>query len=262
MASSPSRPKLIALVGPTASGKSALALKIAKEFDGEIIAADSRTIYKGMDIGTAKPTPQERAEIPHWGLDLVEPGEPFSAYMFQKYAQESISDIQNRGKLPILVGGTGLYIDSLLFDYEFSPPDAERDQQNPRHLKRGSYGVSVADLNPSICLIGLQVEADELKRRIAKRTQKYFKKGLIIEIKTLLKSYSQETITKSGGIAYQVYMACINAELTQKQAQELIQTKEWQYARRQKTWFRRNKFIQWYETPDVAFTSVREILNK
>src|SRR6266404_2179467 len=108
--------KLVTIVGPTASGKSALAMKIAKKFNGEIIAADSRTIYKGMDIGTAKASSIDRQKVPHCGLDLVEPGETYSAARFKKYARAKIDEIQKRNSLPILVGGTGLYIDAVVFD--------------------------------------------------------------------------------------------------------------------------------------------------
>jgi tRNA dimethylallyltransferase len=110
---------LVAIVGPTASGKSRLAMEIAKQFNGEIIAADSRTIYKGMDVGTAKPSLADRKNIPHWGIDLIEPGESYSAAKFKDYALDKVADIQERGKLPIIAGGTGLYIDGLLFDFDF-----------------------------------------------------------------------------------------------------------------------------------------------
>jgi tRNA dimethylallyltransferase len=119
--------ELVAIVGPTASGKSGLAMETARRFYGEIIAADSRTIYKGMDIGTAKPSKADQAEIPHWGLDLVEPGQGFSAQKFKVYANQKITDINLRGKLAILVGGTGLYMDSVLYDFQFGPAaDAEQ----------------------------------------------------------------------------------------------------------------------------------------
>src|SRR5688572_21256799 len=113
---------LIVIAGPTASGKSALAMKVAKKYNGEIICADSRTVYKGMDIGTAKPSAVDRKEVPHHLLDIVQPNQPFTAADFKEQALAAIDDISGRGKLPIMVGGTGLYIDSVIFDYRFGDP--------------------------------------------------------------------------------------------------------------------------------------------
>ena len=112
---------LVVIAGPTASGKTALAIELAEKFGGEIICADSRTIYKYMDIGTAKPSAEDRARVPHHGIDLVEPGEDFSAADFKFYALGMIADIRARGKVPFLVGGTGLYIDAVVYDYQFGP---------------------------------------------------------------------------------------------------------------------------------------------
>lgn len=126
MATRPNHTPIVFIVGPTASGKTALAIELAREVGGEIIAADSRTIYKGMDIGTAKPSAAEQALIPHWGLDLVEPGESFSAADFKAYALQKIDEISARGHIPFIVGGTGLYVDAVLFDYQFGPA-ANRD---------------------------------------------------------------------------------------------------------------------------------------
>jgi tRNA dimethylallyltransferase len=105
--------KLIIITGPTASGKTALAIKLAKRFNGEIISADSRAIYKGIDIASAKPSLEEREGVPHWGFDLAEPDQTFTAADFKKYAFEKISEIHSRRKIPFLVGGTGLYIDAV-----------------------------------------------------------------------------------------------------------------------------------------------------
>ena len=110
---------LVVIVGPTASGKTGLAIELAEKYNGEIICADSRTIYRGMDIGTAKPTLKERQGVVHWGLDLVEPGEAFSAADFKAYADDKIANIRSREKVPFLVGGTGLYIDAVIFNYQF-----------------------------------------------------------------------------------------------------------------------------------------------
>src|SRR5690606_33063041 len=119
---------LVVIAGPTASGKTALAIELAERFGGEIICADSRTIYKGMDVGTAKPGVDEQAQIPHWGLDLVEPGDRFTAADFKEYALQKINEIRARGHVPFLVGGTGLYVDAVLFDYQFSAPANEHER--------------------------------------------------------------------------------------------------------------------------------------
>ena len=112
----------IVILGPTGSGKTGVSIKLAKDIDGEIISADSRAIYKGMDIGTAKPTVEEMNGIPHYGLGLVEPGERFTVADWKEYAKAKISDIKARNKVPIVAGGTGLYIDALIYDYHFKGP--------------------------------------------------------------------------------------------------------------------------------------------
>ena len=139
------QPLVLVIVGPTASGKSALAIKIAKKHNGEIISADSRAIYKYVDIASAKPTEEEQDGIKHWGIDIVSPEDfseeyyeenktpmttPFTAADFKKYAEQKIAEIQKKGKLPIIVGGTGLYIDALVYDYSFNGP-GEFNNQKP-----------------------------------------------------------------------------------------------------------------------------------
>ena len=117
---------VIVIVGQTATGKSDSAIELAEQFGGEIICADSRTIYKGMDIGTAKPSSSDRARVPHHGLDMITPDQTFSAYDFQQYARGKIVEIQKRAKIPFVVGGTGLYIDGLMYDYSFGPENFQR----------------------------------------------------------------------------------------------------------------------------------------
>ncbi|QQS17544.1 hypothetical protein IPL44_00610 [Candidatus Saccharibacteria bacterium] len=123
---------LIVIVGPTASGKTGLAVSLAKEFGGEIISADSRTIYRGMTIGTAKPTAEEMDDIPHHLIDLVDPDEEFTLWNFQQLAKEKIADIRSRGNIPFLVGGSGLYVDSVIFDYEITPQSIDYSAQRTR----------------------------------------------------------------------------------------------------------------------------------
>jgi tRNA dimethylallyltransferase len=290
MAAAARKPELIAIVGPTASGKSALAVKIAQKYGGEIIAADSRTIYKGMDIGTAKPSSADQQKVPHWGLDLAEPGKRYSAYEFQKYAKARIAEIKERGKLPILVGGTGLYIDGVLYDFGFRMlPDpkikAELDKlsvdelkgiiheqglpmaknvQNPRHLIRiietaGQIAPRKATLDPGVLLIGLLPPNEVLKSNIAKRAES-INRGLIEETRRLLQEYSQESLAKTAGIAYKAAIKLISGEINNDQAVELIKNGEWQYARRQKTYFKRNPHIQWLDNSKRAFEYISRTL--
>jgi tRNA dimethylallyltransferase len=286
------KPSLVAVVGPTASGKSDLALKIAQEFNGEIIAADSRTIYKGMNIGTAKPTKKAQELVPHWGLDLVEPGQNYSAFQFKKYAEQKIKDIQKRSKLPILVGGTGLYIDAVLFDFGFSERasakqrelrekmatedlqelikqkgyDMPENFQNRRHLirsieRKGQSGFK-KHLKDGAIVIGIMPKAEVLRERINNRTETYFKNGLLDETSNLTSIYGKDALQKTHGIAYIAAAELLEDKIDQKQAIEIIQKQEWQYGRRQRTWFRRNNFVHWFETPEQAYKEISLILNK
>ena len=118
--------RTLIVLGPTGSGKTGISIELAKKLGGEIISADSRAIYKGMDIGTAKPTREEQADIPHYGLDLVEPGERFTVADWKTYAEDKIKEIKTKGKLQIIAGGTGLYIDALVFDYHFKGPTGQK----------------------------------------------------------------------------------------------------------------------------------------
>jgi len=260
MVSTTQRPKLLAIVGPTASGKSGLAMRLAKEFNGEIICANSRTDYKGMDIGTAKPSGAEQAEIPHWGLDLVDPGQAFSAAKFKKYAQAAVADIQNRGKFPILVGGTGLYVDSVLYDYQFSLTAGERDPINPRHLKKSDEAPRRGGLLKNVLLIGLMPLDEVLKERIANRAEDIFEQGIIGETKDLLDKYGAKAVAGTAGIVYKIVMRVLGGEINNEEAKELFKTADWQYARRQKTWFKRNPHIKWFTSPEEAYKAARKQL--
>lgn len=290
MAATRARPELVVIVGPTASGKSSLAMRLAQLAACEIIAADSRTIYKSMDIATAKPTKADQTMVPHWGLDLVEPGEYFSVHDFKKYADAKIIDIKDRGKLPILVGGTGLYIDSLLFDFKFRNKGDKplRDQlekktveelqamikakgydlpnnfKNRRHLIRTieSEGQVVGRNElppPKTLIIGLLPDEKTLKDNISVRTKAMFKDGIVTETSELLQKYRPEILQK-GGIGYREIANYLNKETTLPESKQLFERAQWQYARRQRTWFKRNSFIEWFDSPDTAYKALKGIL--
>jgi tRNA dimethylallyltransferase len=286
------KPELLVIVGPTASGKSELAFKIAKKFNGEIIAGDSRTVYKDMNIGTAKPSLGEQKLVPHWGLDLIEPGKVFSAAQFKKYAEAKIKEIRSRGKLPILVGGTGLYIASVLFDFSFVKTNPlkrfiysswsieklqkviqQRDwplpenQYNKRHLVRtleraGRLGTKQINISDGTLIIGLMPPDKILKKRINDRAEKFFAEDIVGETKSLLKKYGTRKLQRTGGIIYKFSADIAKGKISKEEAKELFKSADWQYARRQKTWFKRNKFIHWYESAEEAISSVNGLLNK
>ncbi len=291
MAARRSPAELLVIVGPTASGKSDLAMKIAKEFDGEIITADSRTVYKGLDIGTAKPTKRDQTAITHWGIDLVEPGRLFTAADFKSYADSKIEDINARGKLPILVGGTGLYIDSVLFDFKFGPPaDPERrlaleklsvadlqklieqkgyamplNSRNKRHLIRaiemgGGRPSKLKRLRYNAIIIGLWPPDEVLAERISKRAKAIFNKGVVEEYRHFI-THNPGVPPEDVGIVYKICSELVSGALTEDEALEKFKTSDWQYARRQRTWFKRNPNIKWFADADTAEQYIKSILN-
>ena len=266
---------LIAIVGPTASGKTALAIETAKRFDGEIICADSRTIYTGMNIGTAKPSTAEQAVVPHWGINLVEPGSPFSAADFKRYADAAISDIRARGKLPILVGGTGLYVDSVLYDFTFAPKadEVRRDwleamsieelqnhcrerniklpvnDLNKRHLVRaieraGGEEVKKSTLPERVAVVGIATAMSTLRTRIVERTEHLFANGVVDEATMLGKKYGWDSEAMTGNI-YPLINLHLQGKLTIDEVKDRFITADYQLAKRQMTWFRRNPDIMW-----------------
>jgi tRNA dimethylallyltransferase len=243
MGSIPVKTPLVVIVGETASGKSALAMEIARKHNGEIICADSRTVYRGMDIGTAKPSAQDRAEIPHHLLDVVEPGERFTVADFKQLAERSITDISARGKLPIMVGGTGLYVDSVLYDYKFGGSEQERDEKNPRHLKKTNSKVT-NKLRPNTLVLGLAVERDALERRVKDRVEQMVKDGFEDEVEGLIDTYGED-IEALKAPGYKAFAAYMRGELNLEQAKQQFVRSDLQLAKRQRTWFKRNKSIQW-----------------
>lgn len=250
---------LVVIVGETASGKSSLAMQIAKQFNGEIICADSRTIYKAMDIGTAKPSKKDREEIKHYLLDIIEPNQRYSASLFKKDALEAISNIANRGKLPIMVGGTGLYVDAVLFDYSFSSGEQQKDSNNPRHLSKSTQ-KNRGELRPNTLVIGLNRSRDELNIRIEERAKQMLEAGFINEVNTLVDKYGTDNEALSG-IGYRTFAKYLRGDITLELAKAEFVKGDKSLAKRQRTWFKRNKSIHWIN-PSQANKIVHDFVTK
>ena len=235
----------IIILGPTGSGKTGVSIKIAKALGGEIISADSRAIYKGMNIGTAKPTMEEQQGVPHYGIDLVEPGERFTVADWKRYAEDKIKDIKSRGKVPIIVGGTGLYIDALIYDYHF----------------KGLTGAKIGDFEQKTCsdrkeikgdylIIGIMCPTGELRARLNKRITQMFGPDLYDETTKLVQTYGWGSQAMKSNI-YEYVWQYLQGELTLKEAEEKSFYEDWHLAKRQITWFKRNPHIKWLELEKV-----------
>ena len=230
---------LIVIVGETASGKSALALELAQQFNGEIICADSSTIRREVNIGSAKPSVEERALVPHHLLDVIGPDEAFTAAQFQKLANSAIADISSRDKLPIMVGGSGLYIDSIVYDYNFFGKGEAVD----RH-----------EMRDNTLVIGIKIERDELRQRVSDRVDQMFEAGLEGEVQQLVERHGW-TCAALKGVGYSQWRDYFEASQTVAETRQKIIRDTMDLAKRQRTWFKRNKSIHWFINP-VKRTSV------
>jgi len=288
--------KLLVILGPTASGKSDLAIKIAKLFNGEIISADSRQIYKEINIGTAKP----KKDNLHHLLNFINPDKHFSAAQYKELAYKTIKDVQDRGKLPILCGGTGLYLSSIIENWQFPkvPPQKKLrkeletksaqqlfkiyqkldpkgakfiDKKNKRRLIR-AIEVCKTNNNPfwqqrksdnslfDTLIIGIKLPKEELKKRIALRIKKMIKMGLETEVKTLVKKYKWIPVLQT--IGYQEWKGYFDNKISKKEVQNLIELHTIQYSKRQMTWFKKIKDVQWIENPEQAIKLTKLFLKE
>lgn len=223
--------KTVVIVGPTGSGKTGVAIEIAQKIGGEIISADSRAIYKGMDIGTAKPSKKEQKLVPHFGIDLVQPGERFTVADFKAYAEQKIKEIRTRGHTPMVVGGTGLYIDALIYNYSFT------EKAKKSYSDRGKIG---ANYN----VVGIKWSDDKLRNRLKQRLNKIFVQELFEETKKLVGKFSWENQAMKSNI-YQFAWKYLQGEISLDKAKELAFFEDWHLAKRQMTWFKRNSEIVW-----------------
>lgn len=282
---------LVVIVGETGSGKSDLGIRLAKEFGGEIIAADSRTVYTGMDIGTAKPSQQDLREVRHHMIDVITPAQEFTAADFKELTNTSIQDIYSRGHLPIMVGGTGLYVDSVLYDFTFRKPadDSLRkelqnlsvdelqarliergiplpsNERNPRHLVRaletnGEPSVS-KPLRRDTLIIGISTEREVLRERIERRVGIMLAAGLASEVERLVNEFGWEAPgLQSPG--YKTFREYLDGRATLDEVRERLIREHMQLAKRQRTWFKRNKSIHWICKKEEAVDLVTTFLNK
>ncbi len=300
------KPKVIVICGPTASGKTALSIKLAKEINGEIVSADSMQIYEDMDIGTAKPTVQEMEGIQHYLIGSVSPTVRYSVANFKKDATNCIEEIIKKGKTPIIVGGTGLYVDSLVNGINYD--DYEVDLQYRNELEKiaeenglekvydmakkideqAMEKISINDKkrifrvleifhstgktkteqeieskkleNPyNFIVFGIDMEREKLYERINKRVDIMINNGLIDEVKKLISKY-KELPTAIQGLGYKEVVTYLNNEITFEEMVEKIKLETRHYAKRQLTWFRRNKQIIWINGLDSIQNNINIIL--
>lgn len=289
------KPKVIVIVGPTASGKTALSIELAKKLNGEIISADSMQIYKKMTIGTAKPTEEEMQGIQHHMIDIIEPNEDFNVAKYKKMAEDKIEDILSRGKQPIIAGGTGLYVDTLVngieffdiendFDYrktleeetakngvdwlfdklkEVDPEAANNiEKNNVRRVIRALeiYKVtgktktqldkeSIKGSKYDYIIFGMLWDREELYERINLRVDIMLENGLVDEVKQLLE---KDGFSKTAlqGLGYKEVVEYLESNISYEEMVEKIKMETRRYAKRQMTWFNRNKNIIWLDAKD------------
>lgn len=275
------------ILGPNASGKSDLAVRLAKKLNGEVVSADSRQVYRGLDIGSGKITKKEMLGVRHHLLDVASPRTVFTAARYRTLARRAVQDILRRGKLPIVAGGTGLYIDTFLHDIplpevapnaklraqleklsaaklharlkKLDPRRAKNiDKNNKRRLVRAleivmHSGKPVPKLSKKksayhALKIGIHLPAEELKSRISARLKKRLKEGLLGEVRRLHEEGLSWKRLDDLGLEYRYVSRHLRGMISREEMIETIERESWKYARRQMTWWRKDKEIKWVES--------------
>lgn len=289
--------KIALIVGPTACGKTAASIRVAQMLDAEIISADSIQIYRGLDIGSAKPTPDEMCGVPHHMLDVVDYCEgDFSVSKFRQMADKCIADISGRGKVPLVVGGTGLYVNALTFPLSFAGVAADEtlrerlreeeenepgclyrrlqaidpqraSQLHPNDQKRIIRAIEIYELSQrpmseesrdfqnaqeaappyDSIILGLTMDRGSLYTRINQRVDQMMEAGLLQEVQRIHAAGMNPALPALQGIGYKQLLAHLNGEYSLEEAVELIKRETRRFAKRQWTWFRRDKRIQWFD---------------
>ena len=299
--------KVIVIGGPTASGKTALSIELAKKINGEIVSADSMQIYKEMNIGTAKPDVEERQNIKHYMLDIINPNERYSVADYKRDAKNSIREIIKKGKTPIVIGGTGLYIDSLIYEIEY--PEIEIDLNYRKELEelaekegllslyqkakkidqKAMQKISQNDKKRILRVLEIyyqtgktKTELDEESRkepefdykmfvinmdrellydRINRRVDMMIENGLIEEVKTIYNKY-KEFPTAMQALGYKEVVEYLEGQVTKEEMIEKIKMESRRYAKRQLTWFRKNKETKWINGEDNISHNIDIILEE
>ena len=298
--------KVVVICGPTASGKTALSIELAKKINGEIVSADSMQIYKDMNIGTAKPTKEEMQGIKHYLLDFVSPDERYSVAQYKQDAKIAIKEIIEKGKIPIIVGGTGLYVDSLIYEIEYN--DIKIDENYRKELEKTIEEQGLEELykkalqidpvamekispndkkrimrvleiykatgktkteqeiesrkNPveyDYKVFAIDWDREILYQRINKRVDIMIEQGLIEEVKKILEKYKKFP-TAMQGLGYKEVVDYINGALTKEEMIEKIKMETRRYAKRQLTWFRKNKETIWLKGTNDLQNNINIIL--
>lgn len=292
-----SKPKVVAVVGTNASGKSALGIQLAKQFEGEIISADSRQVFRGLDLGSGKVTTEEMQGVPHYLIDVREPGEFFSMADFQKMSYEKIEEIRARKHLPMIVGGTGLYVDSVLDGYQLSDqepdlayraeleklttpalyaklvmlvPDVNVEKNNRNRVMRmlerihdGDNAVPSKQARYDSLRLGVSWERDVLAKRIDERIRMRLEQGMIEEVQGLLDSGVSRDFLLGLGLEYRYITQYLIGEIPDRDdmlAQLAHAIKK--FAKRQMTWFRRNPDIIWLDMQGDAYAQACDEIEK
>ena len=300
------KPKIIVICGPTASGKTALSIQLAKKINGEIVSADSMQIYEDMDIGTAKPTVEEMDGVKHYLIGNVSPTLIYSVANFKKDAINAIEEILKKGKTPIIVGGTGLYVDSLVNGIDYDDLEIDLDYRNQLEKISEEQGLEVlynkaVEIDPlamekisnndkkrifrvleiynatgktkteqeiesrkkdnpyDYVVFAINMDREKLYERINKRVDIMLEKGLVDEVKRLIKKYD-ELPTAIQGLGYKEVVQYLNNEISYDEMVEKIKQETRRYAKRQLTWFRRNKEITWINGLDDMQNNLNIIL--
>ncbi|MEO8065639.1 MAG: tRNA (adenosine(37)-N6)-dimethylallyltransferase MiaA [Candidatus Doudnabacteria bacterium] len=292
--------KLIVILGPTSSGKSSLAIKLARKFHGEIISADSRQVYEGMDIGTGKVTKQEQKLVPHHLLDVVSPKKQFTVAEFKALALKAIKKIKTKDKLPFLVGGTPFYIYATIDDLQIpevkpnlklrklyerkssrelfnilkklDPKRAQTiDRHNPRRLIRAleiikATGQPISPLYPlpsslTPLILGIKKDQNELYKLIDKRLEARLKQGLLAEVKKLLKQKISHKRLQKMGLEYRFVSLYLQGHLTYNEMVMQLKSAIHKFSKRQMTWFKTDSRIKWITTQKQASRLIQKYLN-